>query len=417
MIRHILAEAFQALAHYRLRSGLTMLSIVWGVASLLLLLSYGHGFGQALARAWDQTGKNLIVIFPGQTSLQAGGERAGRSIRLEIEDLKALQTGVPAIEAVSPEVRQYLPVSFMHRLRNYSVAGVYATFERIRGMDAEQGRFLSEDDLQQRRRVVVIGANVRTELFGEQPALGREVRVQGVRFQIIGVLRKKTQITNYTTPDDMSVFMPYTTMSGLVDTRYLDNLVALPVSNMLRSRVITDIRSALARVHHFSVRDDRALAIMDWNEFRAIIDNLSLGLNFMLMVLGTLTLTIGEVGVMNIMLVSVTERTREIGVLKSLGARRRHILGQILLEGLSITLSGGVGGVLLAYLLIRLIGSLPLLGPIFQDTSGRGDIQLGLSWSAVLVATVVLTGVGLVAGLIPAVRAAKLDPVQAMRNE
>jgi putative ABC transport system permease protein len=177
------------------------------------------------------------------------------------------------------------------------------------------------------------------------------------------------------------------------------------------------MRAALARTHHFNIRDERAVDIKDWNEFRAIIDGLSLGLNIMLSVIGTLTLSIGAVGVMNIMLVSVAERTREIGVLKALGARRIHILGQILLEGLTITLSGGVAGFLTAALLMKLIGTLPLLGPIFEDTSGRADIQLGLSLPAVLVAVGVLTAVGLIAGLIPAVRAARLDPVQAFRSD
>ena len=346
MMRHVLGEALSALRHYRLRAGLTTLSIVWGVASLLLLLAYGRGFGEALNRAWDQTGKNLIVVFPGQTGLQAGGERAGRRILLEIDDVRALEEGVPAIEAVSPECRRFLPVGYLHRLRNYSVCGVYAAFERIRSMEVEVGRFLSTEDVDQRRRVAVIGANLVKELFGGQPALGRELRIAGARFQIIGVLRKKTQITNYTTPDDMSVFIPYPTLSTLVDTRYLGDIVILPVSNQFRSRWVSEIRTALARVHHFNIRDERAVTINDWNEFRAIIDGLNLGLNIMLTVIGALTLSIGAVGVMNIMLVSVTERTREIGVLKALGARRKHILAQILFEGLAITVSGAVAGFL-----------------------------------------------------------------------
>jgi putative ABC transport system permease protein len=417
MTRHLLSEAFQALRHYRLRSALTMLSIVWGVAALLLLLSYGRGFSEMMIRAWDQTGKDLIVIFNGQTSLQAGGERSGRIIRLEIEDVKALAEAIPAIEAISPEARLWLSVGFQHRLRNYSVDGVYAAFAGIRSMDTETGHFFSEEDVQQRRRVAVIGATVQRELFSEQPALGRDLRINGVRFQVIGVLKKKTQVTNYAMPDDLSVFVPYTTLSTLGDTRYLNDLVIRPVSNRFRSRLLADLRSTLANLHHFNVRDERAVEIRDWNEFRALVTNLAVGLNFLLTVIGTLTLSIGAVGVMNIMFVSVAERTREIGVLKAIGARRAHILGQFLFEALMITGTGGLVGYLLALLLVKLIGTLPALGPLFEDTSGRGDIHLAMSVSAVFVSTLLLAAVGVVAGLVPALRAARLDPAQAIRSE
>ena len=417
MIRHVFSEALNALSHYKLRSALTMLSVIWGVASLMLLLSYGQGFGLALTKAFDQIGKDLIVIFPGQTSLQAGGERSGRRILLELDDVEAIREGVPTVEAISPEVRRFLPVSLGYRVRDYSIAGVYAAFERIRGMETDTGRFLSEDDVLHRRRVVVIGAKLKTELFSGRPAIGSEVKINGVRFAVIGVLRKKTQITNYNMPDDMTAFIPYTSLSTLMDIRYLNNIVVLPVSNRFRDRLIPDLRAALARAHNFNVRDERAVEILDWNKFRGLVESLSLGLNLLLTIIGALTLSIGAVGVMNIMLVSVTERTREIGVLKALGARRRHILAQILLEGTTLTAAGGLGGFLLAAGITRLIGSLPLLGPLFEDTSGQGDVHLGISFSALLISSAVLIAVGLVAGLIPAIRAARLDPVQAIRSE
>jgi putative ABC transport system permease protein len=296
MIRHVFSEALNALSHYKLRSALTMLSVVWGVASLMLLLSYGQGFGIALVSAFDQIGKDLIVIFPGQTSLQAGGERSGRRILLELDDVEAIREGVPTVEAVSPEVRRFLPVSLGYRVRDYSVAGVYAAFERIRGMEMDTGRFLSEDDVLHRRRVVVIGAKLKTELFSGRPAVGSEVKINGVRFAVIGVLRKKTQITNYNTPDDLTAFVPYTSLSTLMDIRYLNNIVVLPVSNRFRNRLIPDLRAALARAHNFNVRDERAVEILDWNKFRGLVENLSLGLNLLLTIIGALTLSIGAVG-------------------------------------------------------------------------------------------------------------------------
>jgi putative ABC transport system permease protein len=417
MIRHIFSEALNALGHYRLRSALTMLSIVWGVASLMLLLAYGQGFERTLTEAFLQIGKDLVVVFPGQTSLQAGGERAGRHIPLELSDVRAIQEGVPTVEAVSPEVRRWYPVSFGERTRSYGISGVYASFGRIRSAEIAAGRFLSEDDVLHRRRVAVIGERLRQELFSGMPAVGSEIKIKGVRFSVVGVLEKKTQITNYSAPDDVTAFVPFSTLSGLEDTRYLDNIVLLPVNNGFRDRVVADVRAALARAHNFNAKDERAVTILEWNKFLQLVTNLSLGLKVLLTIIGTLTLSIGAVGVINIMLVSVTERTREIGVLKALGARRRHILLQILFEGLVLTVSGGLLGFLLTIVLVKLIGTLPMLGPIFDDTTGRGDIHLAVSFSALLTGCFILTVVGLIAGMIPAVRAARLDPVQAIRSE
>ncbi len=417
MIRHILREALGSLSHYRLRSVLTMLSIVWGIASLMLLLSYGHGFEAAMTKAFLQIGKDLVVVFPGQTSMQAGGERSGRSIRLELSDVKAIQEGVPAVEAVSPEVRRYFPFFFNERTRSYSVSGVHAAFQRIRSAEVAEGRFLSEEDVLHRRRVVVIGESLRKELFGGMPAIDSEIKIAGVRFTVIGVLKKKTQISNYSSPDDMSAFMPLSTLSGITDARYLSDIVLLPVNNQFRERIVTDVRAALARAHNFNVNDTRAVEILEWKKFLGLVTSLSLGLKLLLTIIGTLTLSIGAVAVVNIMLVSVAERTREIGILKALGAKRRHILLQILMEGLLLTMTGGVLGFLLAAGLVKAIGTLPFLGALFDDTSGQSDIHLAISFSAVGVAATILVVVGVIAGMIPAVRASRLDPVLAIRSE
>ena len=404
MIRHIFREALGALAHYRLRSCLTMLSIVWGVASLMLLLSYGQGFGAALKKAFQQIGKDLVVVFNGQTSLQAGGERSGRHINLELSDVKAIQEGVPTVEAVSPEVRRWWNCSFGYRSRDYAVSGVYACFERIRSMDIADGRFLSEDDVLHRRRVVVIGDTLRKELFSGLPAVGNEIKINGVRFNVIGVLKKKTQITNYASPDDMTAYVPLTTLSGYTDVRYLSNLVLLPVSNQFRDRIVADVRSALARAHNFNVKDERAVEIVEWNKFLALVENVSAGLKILLGIIGTLTLGIGAIGVVNIMLVSVTERTKEIGLRQAVGAKTGDILSQFLVEAVTLSLAGGTIGIVLgvgASVLISYFASWSTLVSV-------GSVLLAFLFSAL---------VGVFFGYYPARKAAFLDPIEALRYE
>jgi putative ABC transport system permease protein len=206
-------------------------------------------------------------------------------------------------------------------------------------------------------------------------------------------------------------------MATMTNARYLNNIVVLPVNNQFRTRFIAELRASLAREHRFNSRDERAVTILDWNQFRSLVTNLSMGLQILLSIIGALTLSIGAVGVLNIMLVSVTERVREIGVLKAIGARSKDILGQILVEGLALTIGGGVLGCVLAALSVRIIGSLPLLGPLFEDTSGQSDIHLSISLSALIVSSMVLIVVGMAASMLPAIRAARLDPATAIRSE
>jgi putative ABC transport system permease protein len=371
----------------------------------MLLLSYGQGFERALTQAYLQIGKDLVVVFPGQTSMQAGGERSGRPVMLELKDVTAIQEGVPTVEAVSPEVRHFFPLVFNERTRSYSVAGVYASYERIRNTAIATGRFLSEEDVLQRRRVVVIGENLRHELFSGLPALGGELKIGGVRFTVIGVLEKKTQITNYEPPDDLTAFIPFTTFSGMIDTHYLQDIVLLPASNQFRDRIEKDVRAALARAHNFNVNDTRAVTIIEWNKFLAIITSVSLGLKILLTIIGTFTLSIGAVGVVNIMLVSVTERTREIGVRKAIGATRKNILAQFTMEAVTLCMVGGLMGILTGALLTL----------ILHFAVGFLHASLSLTW--VLIAFAVSCIIGLVFGIYPAWKAANLDPIEALRYE
>ena len=416
--RSILTEAAQALRFNKQRSLLTMVSLAWGVACFVILYAYGEGFEQTLVKSFQAVGHDLVLTIGGQTSSQAGGERAGRRIRLNLSDVEAIRDAVPTVAAISPEV--LLRRTFVvrgYRTQSPTVRGVRPSYQRVRNMTMSSGRWLNEDDQLHKQRVAVIGAKLAERLFGEIPPEGEEVRINGLRFTIVGVLQTKTQISNYNAPDNECLFIPYETMSLLMDTKYPLFIVWTPINPMFRPEAVRQVREVMGRIHNFSPTDERAVEILAFNEFLRVITMMALALRGLLGFVGALTLAIGGVGLANIMLVSVTQRTREIGVLKSLGATRGAILFQFLAEALAIVTVGGLLGVAAGWAATQILETLPLLGPMFKDTSGRGDIHLELSRFAVLTSTVMLELVGLVAGLLPAIKAARLDPIAALRYE
>jgi putative ABC transport system permease protein len=279
------------------------------------------------------------------------------------------------------------------------------------------GRWLTPDDEAQKQRVVVLGAKAAEKLFGEMQPEGEEITLQGLRFTVVGVLKSKTQIANYNTPDNECAFIPYETLSLFMDVKYPDMLVWMPANPVFREKALQQVRAVLARIHNFSPNDDRAVRSVVFNEYMKLVDTMGIALRLLLAFIGALTLAIGGVGLANIMLVSVTQRTREIGMLKSLGATRRAILLQFLLEAMAIVTIGGARGVAAGWAATNLIQTLPLLGPLFKDTSGVGDIHLKISMFSVLTSTILLEAVGLIAGLLPAIKAARLDPIEALRYE
>ena len=418
-LRLVAREAIAALAFNRQRSLLTMLSLAWGVTCFVILYSYGEGFGNALTTSFKAVGQDLVLMFGGQTSAQAGGMRSGRVIQLEKDDVDAIRDTVPAVAAISPEVlMRRTPVTHEYRSQNMTIRGVLPPdYQKVRNMTVSSGRWLSAEDELQKERVAVLGAKAAEKLFGEAPPIGEKITVRGMQFQVVGVLKTKIQISNYNTPDNECVFIPYGTMSLLRDVKYPEDIVWTPTNPMFRTEALKQVRGTLARLHHFSPTDERAVEIIVFNEFMKQIDGMTAALRILLGLIGTMTLAIGGVGLANIMLVSVTQRTREIGVVKSLGATKRSILFQFLLEAMTIVTIGGILGVALGFAVTTGIGSLPLLGPLFKDTSGAGDIHLGISVFAVITSTVLLEIVGLVSGLLPAIRASRLDPIEALRYE
>lgn len=417
MLKEILIQAWDALRRNPTRSLLTMLGIVWGIAAVTLLLSYGAGFREVMVRTFQNFSKSAMVLFPGQTSENAGGERAGKRIRFELADLEAAQVESPLIRKICPETIKRVPVSYLDRTQTILVRGVCPEYGEIRSEAPLEGRWLSKDDFAERRRVIFIGDWVRAKLFAGRPPLGETITVQGVRFTVIGVMDKKMQFGNYFGPDDRSTFIPYSTAGDLWNTRYASTAVMQPIAPMFEERATEQFRAAIAKRQGFSPTDKRAITGFGTSNLRPIIDGLTIGLQVLLAFIGTLTLTIGGIGLMNILLVSVNERTREIGLRRALGAKRTHIALQFLAEALVLTLGGGLFGVLLSYAVVWTLPPLPMLGALFEDKSGKGDLVLAIRPATLAISFGVLSVVGVASGLIPALRASRMDPSEALRTE
>jgi len=413
--KDVFSEAYGSLRYNRLRSALTMLGMSWGIATVVLLLAYGTGFSTAIVNIFrSYASMEAMGITGGRTSMQAGGNKAGTSVRLTRDDIDRVVVNVPEVTRITPESVYDAPVSYEGRSYTWSILGGDPALQEIQNLQLAAGRFYSTEDSQLRAHVCVLGSESREKLFSGRFPLGERIRISGIPYEVIGVLKPKPQQGNENSINRV-VYIPFATMSDFRNTYYID-MIWLDFLGYNYGGVEKSVRNTLAAQHNFRSDDKRALFVFSIMEQLSQFRIITMALQVLLAFIGALTLGIGGVGLMNIMLVSVTQRTREIGVEKALGARRFDILMQFLSEALAITFSGGLLGIALAYIISFSVGNLTFYSALAQHGEA-GDIRLIISPVSILVSTAILALVGLVSGMIPAIRASRLDPIDALHYE
>ncbi|TVR17476.1 MAG: ABC transporter permease [Balneolaceae bacterium] len=403
----LITDLYRNLSSQKLRSFLTIFGIMWGTATLILLLAFGIGFRDQTVLNMRGMGDQLAIMFNGQTTKAYEGYGIGRPIRMREADANLLKQQIPDLDVVTPEFVRSFQVSVGERRRNSSIGGVYPVYADIRNIyKQEGGRWLNETDIENRRRVIFLGNRLAENLFGDTDPVGNQVMVNQTPFTVIGIMQDKIQNSSYSQRDYDRAFIPATTMSVMLGSDYISNILYTPADPALAPAIMDQIYEVMARKHRFDASDRDAIVIWDTNEFWALINTLFLGINGFLGIIGFFTLAVGGIGVANIMFVVVQERMKEIGIRRSAGARRHHIMSQFFTETFMIVGLGAAAGYVTGWLLIQVTQNLPI-----QEFVGSPHFSPEVG----LIAFAVLGFVGFASGLLPAWRASRLDIVECLR--
>jgi putative ABC transport system permease protein len=411
----LLRDTIETLLAHKVRAGLTMFGLIWGVVSITLMTAAGDGFREGQRQVMEKFGENIFIVFPGRTSLQAGGERAGRRVMWTIYDHQLLAPQAPSCEFVLPELgRGNVPVRSDFNSATLMVNGSQPPFQRIRYLKVAEGRFFSWEDDAQGRRVAFLGSDVRKQLFAERPAVGQVIRIAGLPYQVIGVMQPKDQDNSYDGRDVTKVYVPYGAMIRDLPQpppyppMTVDQLIVKAWTLPQHEACVAEVRRGLGRMHKFDPEDKEAAQIWDTVKESRAFATMADGMKYFLGSMGVVTLLLGGIGTMNVMLVAVRERTREIGLRMAVGATRGQILTMFFLETFIIVFLSGAIGLVFAHTVCHFVNKLPMP----QYFAG-----LWATWE-VGAATVGLLGlVAVGSAMYPASRAASIDPIEALRFE
>jgi len=416
VLRDLISDVFRTLWSHKLRTFLTMFGIAWGIVSIVLMVAAGEGLRKGQEEQTKTLGKDIMIVFHGRTSLQAGGTRAGQVVHWEDADVQAVQSQSPDCQDAIPELEQQdVRTHSNYNNASFLVTGSYPEFGDIRSLAVGQGRFYNWDDENAARRVAFLGTDAAKQLFPEgRNPLGENVYLNDIPFLVIGVMAKKKQDSSYDGWDVNKVFIPFSAMRrNFPDkppgtARTFDMLLVTPKSVEHHEACKHELRVVLARMHRYDPLDKEACPIWDTVQEAKAFTQMTDGMKYFLGAVGFVTLFLGGIGVMNVMMVAVRERTREIGVRKALGAPAHAILKQFFIEAMVIALVSGGIGMGIAYGLCWLVDLLPM-----------PDFFAGLvpTWTSGVLACALLGVIAVLSALYPARRAASIDPIEALRFE